>query len=205
MAIVKQSFISNIVGRIDNCAYEQFKGYTKIIIIVGTCILSIVLLLSFFFHHWIISSLLNRVTSTSFFFIIYVAAIIVKLDIRVDVDEPEKYYWSMSIPEKKPKPTAYKFTVVWGVLLIILGLGAIYFSNEYRRQYAFDCDTFFVDHQAGIYHLDWDNDCEVLSETDKIEKMQGYQIDKSYTLCKWCEEWAEVAEDEYGTNRYFRR
>ena len=38
-----------------------------------------------------------------------------------------------------------------------------------------------------------------------LEKIQGYQIDKSYTLCEWCEEWAEDAESEYESNRYFRR
>jgi hypothetical protein len=35
--------------------------------------------------------------------------------------------------------------------------------------------------------------------------MKGYQIDKSYTLCEWCEEWAEDAEADYESNRFFRR
>lgn len=200
MAIVKQSFLSNIVGR---NTYDEFKGYAKMIIAIGTCVLAIILLLSFFFHWGFISSLLNLVTGTSLLFIAYVAALVLVLDVEVEVDEPERDYWSE--PEKKPKTTAYKLTIVWGVVLITLGIGAIYFSNKYRKHYAFECSTFLVDHQTGIYHLDWDNDCEVAAESGDLEKVKGYQIDKSYTLCEWCDEWAEDAEDEYESNRYFRR
>lgn len=200
MAIVKQSFLSNIIGR---NTYDEFKDYAKVIIAIGTCVLAIVLLLSLFFHWSFISSLLSLVTGTSLLFIAYIAALVLVLDIEVDVDEPEKSYWSE--PEKKPKPAAYKLTIAWGVVLVALGISAIYFSNKYRKYYAFECDTFLVDHQAGIYHLDWDNDCEVAAESGNLETMQGYEIDKSYTLCEWCEEWAEDAEDEYESNRYFRR
>ena len=192
MAIVKQSFLSNIIGR---NTYNEFKGYAKVIIAIGTCILAIVLLLSLFFHWSFISSLLSLVTGTSLLFIAYIAALVLVLDIEVDVDEPEK----------KPKPAAYKLTIVWGVVLVALGISAIYFSDKYLKHYAFECDTFLVDHQARIYHLDWDNDCKVAAKSGNLETMQGYEINKSYTLCEWCEEWAEDAEDEYESNRYYRR
>ena len=146
--------------------YHEYKGYAKTII-----------------------------TGTSILFIVYIAALVLVLDIQVDVDEPESGYWYK--PEKKPRPTTYKLTVVWGVVLIALGISAIYFSNQSRKNYAFECDTFLVDLQAGIYHFDWDNDCEVASEATDLEKMQGYQIDKSYTLCEWCKEWAEEVESDY--------
>lgn len=200
MAIVKQSFLSNIIGR---NTYDEFKGYAKKIIAIGTCVLAIIYLLSYFFHWGFISSLLNLVTGTSILFIAYVAALVLALDVEVEVDEPERNYWSES--EKKTKTTSFKLTVVWGIMLIIFSIGAIYFSNQYRKEYAFECDTFLVDHQAGIYHLDWDNDCEVAAEADDLEKMKGYQINKSYTLCKWCEEWAEEAESDFESSRYFRR
>ena len=192
MAIVKQSFLSNIIGR---NTYDEFKGYAKVIIAIGTCVLAIVLLLSIFFHWSFISSLLSLITGTSLLFIIYIAALVLALDIEVDVDEPEK----------KSKPAAYKLTIAWGVVLVALGISAIYFSNKYRKYYAFECNTFLVDHQTEIYHLDWDNDCEVAAKSGNLETMQGYEIDKSYTLCEWCEEWAEDAEDEYESNRYYRR
>lgn len=200
MALVKQSFLSNIIGRNN---YDEFKGYSKVIIAIGTCVLTVILLLSILFHWSFISSLLNLVTGTSLLFIAYIVALVLALDIEVDVDEPERSYWPE--PEKKPKPTAYKLTIVWGVVLIVLGISAIYFSNKYRKQYAFECDIFLVDHQARMYHLDWDNECEIAAEAINLEKMQGYQIDKSYTLCEWCEEWAEDAETEYESNRYIRR
>lgn len=205
MAIVKQSFLSNIIGR---KTYDEYKSYAMIVLVIGTCVIAVVLLLSFFFHWGIIRSLLNGLTGTSLLFIAYVAAIVLALDIEVEVEvvEPERSYWSK--PENKPKPTAYNLTIVWGVALIAFGIGAIYFSNKYRKHYAFECDTFLVDHQAGIYHLDWNNDCENAAETEDLVKMHGYQIDKSYTLCEWCEEWAEDAEDaedEFESSRYFRR
>jgi hypothetical protein len=200
MAIVKQSFISNLIGK-DN--YDGLKKNAKIIIALGTCILAILFLLTYFFHLEFLSSLLNLVTGTSLLFVAYVAALILVLDIEVDVEDPERFYWSE--PIKQPKPLQYKLTIVWNVILIILGIGAIYFSNDYRKQYSFECDTYFVDHQAKIYHLDWDIDCEVAAESNHLAKMKGHQIDKSYTLCDWCEEWAEDAEAEYGASRYFRR
>lgn len=199
MSIVKQSFISYIIGR---NTYDEFKRNAKIIIAIGTCILAIVILLSFFFHWGVISSLLNLVTGTSLLFIVYIAALIILLDIEVDIEEPESY---LSKAEKRKKTTAYKFTIAWGIVLIILGVCAIYFSNKYRKHYAFECETFLVDHQRGIYHFDSDNDCEVADESESLDKMKGYQISSSYSLCEWCEEWAEDGEDYYGILRYEKK
>lgn len=36
MPIVKQSFLSNILGRKN---YDKYKGYAKLVIVIGTCIL----------------------------------------------------------------------------------------------------------------------------------------------------------------------
>ena len=200
MAIVRQSFISNLIGK-DN--YDAFKELAKIVIAAGTCVLAILLILTNFFHWGFLSTILNLVTGTSLLFMVYIAALVLVLDIEVDVDEPERYYWSE--PVKHPKPLQYKLTIVWGVILIILGIGAIYFSNDYREQYSFECRTYLVDHQEKIYHLDWDIDCEVVAESSNLVKMKGYEIDKSYKLCDWCECWAEEAEAEYEASRFFRR
>lgn len=199
MPKVKQSFISNLLGK---DRYELCKEY-KIVIAIGTCVLAIILLLTNFFHWGFLCGLLNIVTGTSLLFIAYIAILIVVLDIRVDVDEPERCYWSE--PQKHPKPIQYKLTIVWAVILIVLGVGAIYFSNDYRKQYSFECNTYLVDHQEKIYHLDWDIDCEVAAESYNLVKMKGYEIDKSYKLCDWCECWAEDVEAEYEASKYFRR
>lgn len=192
MAIVRQSFISNLIGK---DIYDNFKDQAKIIIYIGSCILAILLLLTSFFYWGFLSTLLNYVTGTSLLFIVYVAALILVFDIEVNVDEPERYYWSE--PVRQSKPIQYKLTIVWGVVLIILGIGAICFSDEYRKQYSFECDTYLVDHQKKIYHLDWDIDCEVAAESFNLVKMKGYEIDKSYKLCDCCECWVEYAEAEY--------
>lgn len=193
MTVIKQSFLSNIVGR---DTYDVIKGFSKAIVLIGTGILAILLGLSCICHYGFVCKLLNLVTGTSLLFVGYVIAWIFLLDVEVDADE-----WT-----HEPKtPIHYKLTIVWLVILVLLGVTAIFFSNKYRKQYAFECNTFLVDTQSGIYHIDWDNDCEIAADADDLELMKGYQIDKTYTLCPWCEEWAEDAEFEAESNRYFRK
>lgn len=200
MSIVKQSFLSNILGR---STYDESKGYAKLVIAIGTCILLLLFILSNFVHWGFVSNLLNLVTGTSLLFIAYIAALIIVLDIEVDVEEPERDYWSSKVESKKP--ITYKFTIVWSILLVLLGIAAIYFSNGYRKQYAFECETFLVDRASGIYHLDFD-DCEEAEEAAKLEEMKGYEIEKlNCTFCDWCKEWLEDAEADYESSRYYRR
>lgn len=189
----KQSFISNLFGQ---NTYADFKSVALLVFLIGTGILIVLYALSIFFHTGIISYLLNLTNGLSLLFIGYIVAAIILFDIEVDVEEPEKNIWGEE--KKEPKPLKYKLTIVWGVFLLMLGVGAIYYSNKYRKQYAFECDTFLVDKQAHIYHLDWDIDCEAANETEQLEKLYGYQIDDSYTFCEGCEELAEEAEFETG-------
>ena len=116
MAIIRQSFISNLIGK-DN--YDNMKKQSNIVIAIGTCVLAILLLLTNYFHQGFLSTLLNLVTGTSLLFVAYIAALILVLDIEVEVDEPEGSFWAE--PVKQPKPMQYKLTIVWGVILIILG------------------------------------------------------------------------------------
>ena len=89
--------------------------------------------------------------------------------------------------KKEPKPFKYKLTIVWGVILLALGIVAIYYSNRYRNRYAFECETFLVDEKAGIYHLDWDimscaqNDCiekpaPLKGKSEIILDRKGYTV-----------------------------
>ena len=200
MAIVKKSFLSNIIG--ENTYYD-FKGYAKTIVTIGTCVLLFLFILSIFVHWDFISSLMDLVTGTSLLFIVYIVALILVLDIQVEVNEPERDYWDQE--EKSPKSNEYKLTIAWVVVLIALGIAAMYFSNKYRKQYAFECETFLVDKSSGIYHLKF-NHCEVAGETDNLEKMKGYEIGEcDYTFCDCCEEWLEDVVTDYESNIYFRR
>ena len=189
----KQSFISNLFGQ---NTYADFKNVALLVFLIGTGILIVLYALSYFFHSGIISYLLNLTNGLSLLFIGYIAATIILFDIEVDVEEPEKDI--LGKEKNEPKPLKYKLTIVWGVFLLILGVVAIYYSNKYRKHYAFECETFLVDEKAGIYHLDWDIDCEAANNAEQLEKLYGYQIDDSYTLCEACEELAEDAEYETG-------
>lgn len=186
------SFLSNLIG--ENTYYEM-KKLARVIVPIGTCIIAILFGLTFVCHYSFISNMFSLVTGTSLLFIGYIAILIITLDFQVDMEVPVTY--SRQKPKDIQKPEGYYLTAVWGIVLIILGIMAIYFSNKYKKEYAFECSTFLVDHQARIYHLDWDNDCEFAAESNHLEKMKGYQIDKSYTFCEWCKEWAEDAEMEY--------
>ena len=199
MSIVKQSFISNIISK---STYDQFLGYAKVIVAVGSCLLAICIGLSFFFHSSIINWFLQLLTGTSLLFIAYIAAWILILDVQVSVDEPERYAWKES--EKVQRPFKSKLTSIWGIILIILGISAIYISNKYRKHYAFECGTYLVDTQQHIYHVDWNDDCDVANEAEELEERYGYEIDDSYRLCESCKDFLDEMES-YESERYIRR
>lgn len=75
------------------------------------------------------------------------------------------------------KDGKYKRTRIWGICLICFGIAAVYFTNEYRHRYSFECDTFWVDKQKGIYHLDFDNDCSIAEDATSLTKMKGFEIE----------------------------
>lgn len=191
--VKKQSFISNLFG---HHTYDEFKVFSIVVVTIGSIILISLYVLSLFFHSGIISYLLKLTTGFSLLFIGYIFASIILLDIEVDVEEPEKNYWEEK--KKEPKPFKYKLTIVWGVILLALGIVAIYYSNRYRNRYAFECETYLVDIKSGIYHLDWDIDCGEVEKAESLEPMKGYQINKSYEFCEGCKELLDEAEAETG-------
>lgn len=194
MEKVKLSYLSNLIG--DN-SYEKYSSQAMKIVGIGGFILIVLYTLSHFFHSGIINYLLKLTTGTSLLFIAYIAACILLLDIRVEVVKPEQKSWE----EKKdpPKPLKYKLTIVWGVVLLLLGIAAIFFSSKYRYQYDFECKTFLVDHKAHVYHLDWNDDCEDAENAEELEEMYGYEIDEKYTFCEGCKECEEDVESEAAT------
>ena len=182
--IQKQSFLSKMLGG----AYSDLRGIAIWVSLIGSGILIVLYALSYFFYSGIISWFLNLTSGTSLLFIGYIAAIIVLADIRVEVDEPENHWHH---EKKEPKPFKYKLTIVWGVILLALGIVAIYYTNRYRNHYAFECETFLVDEKDGIYHLDWNSDCSIAEEAECLDEMQGYQIEKTFKFCEECQECLE--------------
>ena len=183
MAKLRKSYLSNLLG---NYTYEEFKEYSKYIVSIGSGIIVFLLALSHFFHYGLLSYLLNLTLGFSLLFIAYIVAWTLFLDYRVEVDEPERMPWEE--PVEFAKPIRYRLTIIWAILLVVIGLFAIIFSNKFKNQYSFECDTFLVDSQAGIYHYEWNEDCEKAENAEELVKMKGYEIDKQFHLCDYCEE-----------------
>lgn len=177
MANTKESFISNLIGR---NTYYEFKHYCKIIVVIGTIILGVIFTLSNFVYVGFVSNLLSLVTGATILFGIYVAAVIVLLDVPVKVEKPEWDYGSKT--SKATKPLSYKLSTIWDIVLILLGVTAIFFSNKYKKHYAFECETFLVDTNSGIYHFDTRNGCKA-KVSNSIKKMKGIELEATnYSL-----------------------
>lgn len=198
MATRSYSYIKKLIGSQN---YEEFRGYAKKYIPIATIILVVLLVLSQFVHWGIVSWLLNLALGTSLLFIAYVLGVILLLDFGVDVEMKEDWNGRLSLP--KVMPSNFKNTIIWAYTLLILGIAAIYYSNKYRKNYAFECQTFLVDENRGIYHLEDGNDDEDMEYTTE---MKGYELeDYNYTFCESCREWVEEMESEYAAERYNRR
>ena len=99
-------------------------------------------------------------------------------------------------------PSNFKSTIIWTYTLLILGISAIFFSNKYRKNYSFECQTFLVDENRGIYHLEDGNDDE---DREYTTEMKGYELENyNYTFCESCRERVEEMESEYTAERYYR-
>ena len=198
MAIRSYSYIKRLIGE---RTYEEFRWYARTCIPIATIILVLLLILSQFVHWGIVSWLLNLALGTSLIFIAYVLGLILLLDFGVDIEMKEDWNGKLSLPEVMP--SNYKNTIIWAYTLLVLGVTAIYFSNKYRKNYAFECQTFLVDENRGIYHLEDGNDEEDMEYTTE---MKGYELeDYNYTFCESCREWVEEMESEYAAERYNRR
>ncbi len=198
MKIKSYSYIKKILGE---SVYEEFKGYAKAYIPIATIILVLLLVLSQFIHWELVNWLLNLALGTSLVFIVYVLGVILLLDFGIEVEMEEDWDGKLSLP--KVMPHNYRNTIIGAYTLLILGIAAIYFSNKYRKNYAFECQTFLVDENEGIYHLKNGNDAE---DKEYTTEMKGYELKKhNYTFCESCKDWIEETESEYDIERHSRK
>lgn len=196
MSIVKRSFLSNLFGDVYDFLNDDIG---KFIIAIGSFLILIAGTLSYFFYWKFISVILDYITGTSLLFLAYIITLIITLDFQVEQDIPERH--CETLEENKYYSRKYKWTIVWGIFLIILGIAAIFFSNKYRKHYSFQCETFRVDEAKGVYHIFKCNDSK---NATKITLMKGYDVEKNeYLLCPACEEWAEDAEGEFLMNHKY--
>ena len=153
-------------------------------------VMAIILGLSYVFYSSIINYFLRLVTGYSLTFVVYVIAWWMVIDFKVEVKKTESVY---SI-EKVEKPKTYKLTIIWGITIVILGIMAMHYSNKYRKHYALLCETFLVDCNSKVYHLE-DSDCEGLQDAENVKEMKGYEIGKGYIFCEECKEYSDEMED----------
>jgi magnesium-transporting ATPase (P-type) len=182
MSIVKQSFLSNLLGK---STYEDFSCFARYIVGLGSFILIVLFFLSYFFHSGIVLELL-KIAVFSPLLIAYVIACILLLDVRINIEKTEQIRRERA--KNTPKPFKYKLTIVWTIILLILGVTVICFSFRYAIKYEFECTTFLVDHKAHLYHSDWNDVCEKMQDAEDLELMHGYEIDDTYSFCKECRE-----------------
>lgn len=169
-------------------------------------VLAIVILLSLFVQWNIVKLFIDCMMGWTLLSIPFIGVLIVVFDKGIYLPQDER-----SKPTSK-KSVSYRFSMIWGIFLIVVGLVTLYFSNQYKKFYAFQCQTFYLEHPTGVYHLR--DRCEYigLDENEKpiegisISKVKGIDLlDEDHALCVACGEWAEDAEMDFETNRYYRR
>lgn len=119
----------------------------------------------------------------------YVAAVIVLLDKEVKITVETS---NSSTTKQRKKPFVYKLTVIWGMLLVIGGISAIYVTNKYRHYYAIQCKEVYVVNKGDkFYHLY--EECSACEKAQHLYRAKGYQVEKAHL--KLCPECAELAEE----------
>ncbi len=184
----------------------QFLKNLKPIALVYAAVLSIVIILSIFFQWKIIKIFIDSLMGWTLLSIPFVGVLVVTLDKEFHIKEDE--YTIRGHHKEK----LYKFSMVWGVALCLMGIIGLYLSNNYKRYYSFQCQEFYLEPTTGIYHIF--DDCEYRgNKADKefedyfiLSKVSGIDlIDSNHTLCEACKERAEDMDAEIGSYQYFKR
>lgn len=181
---------------------SELKPYALIYVVV----LAIAVLLSLFFQWSIVKFFIDCMMGWTLLSIPFIGVLIVVLDKEINLPQKEK------LVSRSPKPMPYKLSMIWGCFLIGIGLVTLYFSNQYKKYYAFQCQTFYLEQPTAIYHLS--DRCEYIGLDKEGKSIEGISVaevkgidllNQYYTLCDACREWAEDAEMDYEMNRYYRR
>lgn len=184
----------------------RFLSELKPYALIYASVLAVAILLSLFFQWNVVKLLIDCMMGWTLLSIPFVGVLIVALDKEILLPQAER--WEL-IPEK---PAFYKYSKIWGIVLILLGIVALYFSNQYKKYYSFQCQSFLLERPRGIYHLSdrckyigLDEDEQPIDNVT-ISKVTGKELlEGDYEFCEACREWEEDAEMEYESSRYYRR
>lgn len=184
----QESFIRNLIGEDRYCC---FKPYAGLIFLLYSVWLVILFSLTLICHWKILSDVFSLFTGKSMFFVLYIAIAILFLDVRVKVVYGLRNW-------------KYKLTIAWGVVLIILGLSAVIYTNHYRKNYAFECETCFIEADNSCFHIR--TKCNSIMNKESLEKSKVYKAKElGYILCEECEWWIEESIDTYEAFQYSRK
>lgn len=200
MITIKSSFLRDLSPNI----YDTLSSYKKYAVIYALVLLAFVVL-SFFLQWDLINFFIGILMGKSVLAIAFIAIVVVALDKEVQINIPE-YTWEK---EEIKKSKSYKYTLIWGIALCIMGVTCLFYSNKYKLYYAFQCQTFYVDELNKIYHVlddcDYVYDEEIKNNHSVYKEVKGVDIvDSDYILCDFCEDWAEFAAMSE-SERSFRR
>lgn len=206
MIEAKSSFLKDLAPE-TYCTLSDWKGLA----LIYSAVLLLFFLLSLFLQWSFIKFFIDILMGWTLLSLPFMGVIIVSLDKEVKVQVPE-YSWEK---EEIKKSKHYKYSKIWGITLCVLGCTALYFSGKYKDYYAFQCQTFYLDENAGMYHIL--NDCDYIYDSEEMDyyeirgnhkhlsEIKGIEIlDSSFELCDACREWAEDASGDL-SNYYYRR
>lgn len=173
----RESFFMRITGDF----YDFISDFAIPIVRIGTPVLFVLLGLTFVCHWSIVCNLFSIASGFSILFLAYIISVIFVID---------RLFLYRVFKHKSPK---YSATIIWGISLILAGIGACILTNNHKKQYRFECAEWYVDEPNGIYH--WNNKCERMSSSTYIAK--GYEFrDKDLEFCDYCKEEMDEYEPE---------
>ena len=159
--------------------YDFVSDFAIPIVCIGTPVFFILLGLSYICHWSIICDLYSIASGFSLLFIAYIISLILVID-RV-----------LLYRVCKKRAPNYSLTVVWGIILIGLGITSCFVTNNYKKHYKFACAEWYVDEENHLYHCN--EKCDKIGSTTYVAK--GHEIrGKGLSFCDYCKE--EMAEME---------
>ncbi len=183
----------------------QFLKSLRPIALLYAVVLCIMVVLSLFLQCGFIKFFIDCMMGWTLLSIPFVGVIIVVFDKEFKVED------ILSKTKFHHKEMPYKFSMVWGIVLCVAGLVALYYSNRYKKYYAFQCQDFYLEETTGVYHILKDceyigiNKDDTLVDNPSIVRLSGRDLlNTNYEFCEACHEWAEEAESEVASYQYRR-
>lgn len=179
----KRSFLSDIIGSNN---YNKITETWKWPIAIYSVSALVLYGLTTICYSQVVSYLFSLLVGFNLFFIVFLFGLTVCLDIQVSGKGFEK--------RDGAKPSfMYICTILWLVILLFVGVFAIWKTEKMRKDYAFQCKTVYVDQANKILHL-YDF-CESI-DWDHVEKVKVHTINhNNYSRCEECIEWTYEMHD----------